>query len=159
MSFDKGQYAPAPGDGLDVVGEDGLTVEGWFYIDRLPTAGERWVLFAKPGSYAVELWGPDPWWVRWNPWKGGLGDPSVAVNSGRGAMRDCPVARWFYIAVEYHDHLLREDIFDPRLLDRMLSFGTPSKYVAVSASAVDCLVQVGPSSGGVVTSPDGTRRP
>ena len=32
-----------------------LTIEGWFYLNRLPKKRERWMLFSKPGSYLLEI--------------------------------------------------------------------------------------------------------
>ena len=52
-----GQYLGASSDLFDYVGEEGLTVEAWLYLNEQPAPRERWPLFWKEGSYRVEYWG------------------------------------------------------------------------------------------------------
>jgi hypothetical protein len=46
-------------DVFDNAEEDGITIEAWFLLTDTPKDWERWVLFAKPGSYEVIIRGRD----------------------------------------------------------------------------------------------------
>jgi RNA polymerase sigma factor (sigma-70 family) len=95
------------GDAFDMLGEGGLTIEGWFYLAGIPRARERWLLFHKQGSYSAEFWGRDGWY-QW-PF-GSMVDPSFGFGQGgpgeglsRWAMeRDrIPLNRWVHVAIQY----------------------------------------------------------
>ena len=94
------------------VGEDGLTIEGWFYLDRVPDVGQVQTFFAHSASYALgvgiargreldEFYDPtqarafigvaaEGWGVQGQHW--------FPPESGRNA----PVGEWFHVALQFH---------------------------------------------------------
>jgi hypothetical protein len=98
------------------IGEQGLTIEGWFYLDRLPEVGEVQTFFSNPGKYAlgigiaradhdgfVDEW-YDPTEARafGSVWTDvGKGGTSTSILGDRD-YRNAPVRQWFHVAYQFH---------------------------------------------------------
>jgi hypothetical protein len=100
------------------IGEEGLTIEGWFYLDRLPAVGEVQTFFSNPGKYAlgvgiVEADYDVPGWVdeHYDP-RQAHAFSSVRSEQGQGSRgygimgdrddRNPPVRGWFHVAWQFH---------------------------------------------------------
>ena len=117
-------YADYPGD-FDVLkrfDHDGITVEAWVYFTDQPKDGDyihgdnlegQWIIFAKPGSYYVELTGRDLGSVLDKQDPEGMTTLSFAVakqptiQGAGGASRghlispeEYPLSRWVHIAMQ-----------------------------------------------------------
>ncbi|MBT3270269.1 sigma-70 family RNA polymerase sigma factor [Candidatus Poribacteria bacterium] len=98
----EGNYLAASSPLFDYVGEEGLTIEGWYYFEETPQLRERWVLLHKEGSYYMEYWGPD------NPLNVGRSghSPSLVYGTGRGLKHKGrggipPVHGWIHIGRQF----------------------------------------------------------
>ena len=95
------------------IGAEGLTIEGWFYLDELPEVGEVQTFFSNPSKYAlgigiakgdtVDEW-YDPNEVRafgsfWAAQGWGSKPKSIL---GAGDHRNPPVKKWFHVAWQFH---------------------------------------------------------
>ena len=79
---------------------DGITIEGWFYLNELPKSWtDRWVLIYREGEYDVIARGPDP---TWDGDVDGLLAFSFSSQGGRitGAIssEEQPLKRWLHFA-------------------------------------------------------------
>ena len=105
-----GFYATAGGPtSFDNVPWGGLTIEGWYYLPRAPQSREKWLLFAKPGSYTMELRGARPP-LGPNPPPYSLDTrvygtvTETVVGSTLGPMPlfegQLPIRRWFHVSLQ-----------------------------------------------------------
>ncbi|MEO2006302.1 MAG: hypothetical protein ABGY41_19645 [Candidatus Poribacteria bacterium] len=138
------------------LGEQGLTIEGWFYLDRLPDVGQIQTFFMNPGKYAVGVGiardgAGDDWY-----------DPAEARFFGsmwaqedwgmsfwgfirQGDDRNPPVRTWMHVAMQFNAdppfpattyideavlaHDFEEELaFTPAAGDRALYIGTSKDH-------------------------------
>ncbi len=81
------------------IGRKGLTVEGWFYLDERPEAGEVQTLFANRSKYAVGVGATRAFGSIWSDQRWGMTSTSVM---GSRDNRDTPVGEWFHVAWQFH---------------------------------------------------------
>ncbi|MEO2004794.1 MAG: hypothetical protein ABGY41_11915, partial [Candidatus Poribacteria bacterium] len=97
------------------VGPEGLTVEGWFYLDSLPDVGQVQTFFTNWRKYTVGVGtarsAPDDEWYdptearafgsMW--WEGATGTGRTFTSvMGYGDDRVPPVGEWFHVALQFH---------------------------------------------------------
>ena len=105
-------FAPAD-DAFNVVGRDGLTIEGWFYLEDLPDVGQVQTFFSLPTKYTFgigvvqEEGQPDPGFdpakarLFGSVWADDWGMTFSSVFSVAGD-RDVPIGEWFHVALQLH---------------------------------------------------------
>ena len=96
----EGATLSSPVDGaFHDIGREGLTIEGWFYLEELPDVGEVQTLLANPSKYAVgvgiagafgSLSSDQGWWTT---------SRSIV---GRGDRPGPPVKEWFHMGWQFH---------------------------------------------------------
>jgi len=84
---------------FDAYTDEGITIEGWFYLNELPKNWtDRWVLIYRQDEYSVIARGPDP---IWNLPDGSLGF-SFSVQGCRNTAaitsKEQPLKRWIHFA-------------------------------------------------------------
>ena len=84
------------------MGEEGLTIEGWYYFEDTPKLRERWILLHKEGSYYTEYWGPD------RPLNVGTTGHGASIVHGKGVgFKDkarggvAPVHEWIHFGRQF----------------------------------------------------------
>jgi hypothetical protein len=114
LHMEEGASLLAPAhDVFSTVGRDGLTVEGWFYLDALPDVGQVLTFFTVPSKYSMGIGiaegehRPDPGFdpakarvfgsVRADDW--GIAFSGVFSLAGD---RNVPVGEWFHVALQLH---------------------------------------------------------
>lgn len=117
-------YADYPGvfDVLNRIDHDGITIEAWVYFTDQPKDGDyihgeppegQWIIFAKPGSYYVELTGRDLGSVLDRRDPAGMTTLSFAIAKqptiqGAGGAssghliypEDFPLSQWVHVAMQ-----------------------------------------------------------
>ena len=96
------------------IGDEGLTVEGWFWLDELPAVGEVQTFFANPSKYAMGVgiskvnWDADEWFDPGEARSFGflwtyevMGSTHVGIM-GDADHRNPPVKEWFHVAMQFH---------------------------------------------------------
>jgi hypothetical protein len=88
---------------FDAYTPDGITIEGWFYLNELPKSwADRWVLIYREGEYDVIARGPQP---DWGVPDGSLGF-SYSVYGCRNiaviTLEEQPLKRWIHFAYLVH---------------------------------------------------------
>ncbi|MBT3267570.1 sigma-70 family RNA polymerase sigma factor [Candidatus Poribacteria bacterium] len=151
----EGHYLGASSPLFDYVGEDGLTVEAWYYFDEEPRPLERWVLLRKEGSYYAEYWGPERKPSQW--WTGPEVRPSFAQGtgpgldgSGRGSLdrEGFPPERWVHVALQYYrTRRLKPDREGPLRYEYQWH-ARPVRHAGDSASAGFRTIALVPPEGG-----------
>ena len=95
------------------IGTEGLTIEGWFYLDELPEVGEVQTFFSNPSKYALGMGiakgdGDDEWYdpneVRaFGSLSSEQGWGSrIKGTMGEGDHRNPPIKKWFHVAWQFH---------------------------------------------------------
>ncbi len=100
-------------DAFHEIGELGLTIEGWFYLDELPDVGEVLTFFTNPGKYTAgvgiarfadgdEWYDPGEARAMGSFWTEQRWGSNFSLIMGRGVDRNPPVRRWFHVALQFH---------------------------------------------------------
>jgi len=95
------------------IGDEGLTIEGWFYLDELPDVGEALTFFTNPGKYTAgvgiarfadndEWYDPEVARAMGSFWTEQRWGSRFDLIMGRGADRNPPVREWFHVAMQFH---------------------------------------------------------